>query len=470
MNSEPVLRRKATKQIADWLDAGMKECLIVGGARQVGKSFTVISVLRERFESLLILDFAQDPGLTDIFRGDMSVDAIISRMKLRFPSFNPVPGNTAIFLDEIQSCPDARGSLKSFSLDGRYTVVASGSLLGLDYSSVGFYPVGYEHRIDMRSLDFEEFLWAIGVDDAVIAYIRDCISSKTPMDRYVADRVAADFRLYMSVGGMPEAVKSYIRTGDVAAARVTQRDIVTGYRNDIGKYSGERERNKIFSCFASIPRQLSKENKKFMYSSIEESSSPSARKYRSSIDWMENAGIINLCKNLAEPKMPFEERSGGSEFKVYMSDTGLLLSMFSDDVAHAVLKGDTRVNKGALTENVVAECLTKCGLDIHYFSKRSLEVDFITSMRGKVVAMEVKSGNNRRAKSLRSLKENYGVGRRVVFEETEICVTEDGVEHYPLFAAAFADSMYERYDLRFDRTDADRVNSRVKGLIGDSTG
>ncbi len=464
MVGHPVFERKILKELEDWFNSGMRECIVLEGARQVGKSFAIERFLDSRFESHITLDFSLNPSLKGIFDGDLDVDGIIRKMKTHFTGFDPVPGKTAIFLDEIQACPNARTSLKSFSLDGRYAVISSGSLLGINYSKVPSYPVGYEHHLNLRSLDFEEFLWAMGIDGETIAYIRGCISSKSSIDRFILDKFNEYFRIFMTVGGMPAAVKSYLENRDIADARITHRNILSGYRNDIGKYSDERERNKIFACFDSIPLQLSKENKKFVYSDIKEAESPSARKYRSSIDWIEDAGIGTLCTNLSEPKMPFEERGNGSAFKLYMNDTGLLLSMMGDDVAHAAIKGDMRVNKGALAENAVAECLSKCGIDLHYFSKKNLAIDFIVPMGGEVVAIEVKSGNNRRSKSLDSIKENYGVKRRMKFEDSDVKVTSDGVEHYPLFAAAFADSMFEKYSLRADPGDAGDVNSRVKGL------
>lgn len=460
-----ILKRKITEELNDYLDSGEKECPVIKGARQVGKSFAIRDVLASRFGSLLEIDFNLRPDMKSLFDGGLDVDSIIRRMKVSFPGTDIVPGKTAIFLDEIQACPNARASLKSFSSDGRYTVVASGSLLGLDYADVPSYPVGYEHVMVMRSLDFEEFLWAIGIDDDTIRYVRGCISSKKPLDEVILRSMDDYYRTFIAVGGMPEAVKSYLKNKEVGDARMMQNDIVAGYRNDIGKYSKERERNRIFACFDSIPSQLSKENKKYIYAQVDDKAS-SGRKYRSSVDWIENAGIGVLCRNVSEPKMPLEEREDDSCYKLYMSDTGLLLSMMSDDVAHAVVKGDIRVNKGALTENAVAEGLTKCGFDLHYFAAKNLEIDFIVPMRGQVVAAEVKSGNNRRSKTLVSIKDNHGVKRRMKFENTNIVVTDDGVEHYPLFASAFADSMYDPYDLKMETADADEVNQRAKEMLG----
>ncbi len=460
------MKRKITEDLNKWADSESKECLVISGARQVGKSYSVEEFLQSRFESHLTIDFSIRPELKGVFDGDLDVNSIIKKLNLNFPDFRFEPKKTALFLDEIQMCPNARTSLKSFALDGRFAVIASGSLLGIDYSKVPSYPVGYERVMVMRSMDFEEFLWAIGIEEETISYIRTCISSKTEIDDFVYERISDYFRIFMTVGGMPEVVRNYISDNDIGSARSVQKKIVRGYRDDIGEYSAERERNKIFACFDSIPIQLSKENKKFAYSSIPNANSPSARKYRSSIDWINDAGIASLCTNLSEPKMPFEERSDGTSFKVYMNDTGLLMSMMDDDIVKAVIKGDTKVNKGAITENAVAENLLKCGFDLHYFSTASMGIDFIVSMHGSPVAIEVKSGNNRRSKSLTSIKENYHVNRRMKFENTNILTTEDGVEHYPLFASAFSDSMYVKQDLKAELKDADDVNKRVSKISG----
>lgn len=371
MTNPPIFKRKILVELENLFDSGLRECSVIEGARQVGKSFIIEMFLKSKFESHITLDFTLNPELKQIFDGNLDVDGIIRKIRAQFPEFNPVPGKTAIFLDEIQACPNARTSLKSFSLDGRYAVISSGSLLGINYTKVPSYPVGYEHHMNLRSLDFEEFLWAMGIDEDAITYIRECISSKSPIDNFLLNKFNEYFRIFMTVGGMPAAVRSYLNNRDISDARTTHRNILSGYRNDIGKYSNERERNKIFACFDSIPLQLSKKNKKFIYSDIKDVDSPSARKYRSSIDWIENAGIGSICTNLSEPKMPFEERGNGSAFKLYMNDTGLLLSMMGDDVAHVAIKGDLRVNKGALVENAIAECLSKCGFDLHYFSKRT---------------------------------------------------------------------------------------------------
>ena len=470
MMKSKVLERKITEVLTDWKENCSGECLLVTGARHVGKTFAIQQFIEQNFESHLTVNFETDRVSRAIFAEDSDVDRIMNRLSVSYPEFNPLPGKTVLFFDEIDFCPEARRSLKAFAIDGRYKVISSGSLMGLQYRTIVQNPVGYERRVEMRSLDFEEFLWAIGIGKDTISDIRRCIHDKVPMDRCISQKIDEYFTLFMVIGGMPKAVTTYLDTGSIPRAIDEKKKVIEGYRADIGKYSEASERDRIFRTFDSVPSVLSQENKKFMYSRIEDSdpASASARTFSKAIQWLSDSGIVRKCVQLINPCMPLETFGSGRSFKIYMEDTGLLLAMMDDEVTASVLRGDRRTNKGAIAENVVAECLSKCGHKLYYLRSGAMEIDFITTMKGNVVAIEVKSGNNNRSKSLNSVKEKYKVKRRIKFENTEVCVTEDGIEHYPLFAAAFIDSMYDPCDLSFRLEGVDEVNAAVRRSSGNN--
>ena len=456
------MERKITREIRLWKESRRKEALLIKGARQVGKTYVIDEFLASEFQVSLKIDFHERPDLRGIFEGDLSADSLISKMELMIPGFRMVPFQTAIFLDEIQFCPNARVSLKYLASDERIRVIASGSLLGLDYSKVDSYPVGYEKTVALLPMDFEEFLWAAGIDKGAINSMKARISERKPLGKALVDAMESYYRTYVAVGGMPEAVSEYLRTKDHHAVRDVQRKIVEGYRNDIGKYSGAKDRNRIFAVFDSVPSQLSKENKKFMYSKVGGTKPGTSGSYAAALQWLIDAGVCLKCTRLDDPNLPLETGADPGPFKLYLNDTGLLVSMMSEDVMHAILTGDVRTNRGAVMENAVASALVSKGHRLHYFSAKSFEIDFITAMRGAAAAIEVKSGNNRRSKSLNSMKEKYGTKRRMKFETTDIEVTEDGVEHYPLFCCQFLDSLYEPYGTVPGIPDAEEVNSLMR--------
>ena len=315
----------------------------------------------------------------------------------------------------------------------------------------------------MRSLDFEEFLWAIGIDKDVTDMIRNHIHEKTPIDTFISKKIEGYFTLFISIGGMPSAIMEYLSTGQIGTAIDEKKRIIDGYKADIGRYSPRSDRDKIFRVFESVPDNLSRENKKFMFSHIDDGmvKVASNRTYHKAIQWLIDSGIVRRCEQVDNSRLHFELFSDGRSFKLYAEDTGLLLATMDDEVTASILRGDLRMNNGAIMENEIAECLSRCGHDLYYFKNSNMEVDFITVMGGDVVAIEVKSGNNNRSKSLNSMKIKYGVKRGIKFERTDIHVSDDGIEHYPLFAAAFIDSMYDPLNLSFTLDGVDEINASL---------
>lgn len=403
-----MLKRKIANELISWKNRADSMCLVLQGARQVGKTFAVNEFARENYRNYVSINFEENPLYREIFNGSLEVDTIIEQMSLFIPNAQFVPGETLIFLDEIQSCPNARTALKFFSIDRRFDVIASGSLLGIAYAEVSSFPVGYVDHLTLHSLDFEEFLWAMGVQPATIATLRGYFERRERIPPAMHERMMELFRQYVVIGGMPRAVQTFVDTHNYSEVLRIQRGIIADYKDDIAKYARGPEKAKARACFESIPKQLSRDYKKFSYAVVEKKSG--ARKYAGSLQWLYDAGIINFCYNLERPELPLEGNSRPDAFKVYMRDTGLLVSMLEDGSQRDVIMGNMGIYKGALYENIVADIFAKNGRPLYYFESNSkIEVDFIIRYEDMATAVEVKSAANRKAKSIKSLVENYGV-------------------------------------------------------------
>ena len=449
------MKRKIYDSLVSWSKGPYNSVPLIAGARQVGKTFIIREFIRNTFENVIELNFIEHEEYCEIFEKDLDVDTLVTEISVRVPKARFVPGKTIIFFDEIQHCPDARTAFKFFVEDGRYRVIASGSLLGIRQKPLRSNPVGFCDEMKMNPLDFEEFLWAMGMESQTTSKIGSNLTEKRPYSDTILETMERYFRIYMIVGGMPEAVSEYIRSKDIQAVRNVQKKIVNGYRDDIAKYAEGSDKDKIRACFDSIPHQLSKEYKKFMYSDIEAEFQPSSRTYERSIDWMVDAAIVTPSYNLESPTEPLEGGKKDAQFKVYLVDTGLLTYMLGTNVAKSLLSGDTRVNKGAAMENVTAQCMVSSGLRPYYFNNGSLEIDFISVLGGNVGAIEVKSGNNTKAKSLKSLKMKYKVARMIKFETGNVHRDDLGIEYYPMFACGFLRCLFPdpRVDLDYDVSD-----------------
>lgn len=394
-----MLKRKIYNDLIRWRKTKNKECLLIKGARQVGKTYIVEEFGKRNYASFIELNFIMHPELIPVFDGSLSVDDVIMRMSAHFRDVKFIPGKTLIFLDEIQRCPNARTALKSFAIDNRFDVIASGSLLGLRYGQdpsikeeISSVPVGYEKHLVMHSMDFEEFLWAVGISDDIIGIIRGCFSrlEKVPEDINV---LFMDLlRQYMVVGGMPAVVAKFVETKNYAIVQEEQQKILDSYADDISKHASTPDKVKIKKCFDSIPRQLAKENTKFQYSTVE--SRGTGRKFGSSIDWLNDAAVINICRNLSLPSFPLDAYMMEDYFKVYVHDTGLLIAMYGFEMKRPVLdKSLSGPAKGGIFENLIADMLVKRGYGLHYFKEResNYEIEFLISKDACVLPIEVKA-------------------------------------------------------------------------------
>ena len=452
-----MLRRKIYDRIMEWKNRDHK-CLLVKGQRQVGKTYIIEKFGRENYENVVILNFMKNADLKKIFEGNLDVDSILKALSMFLPEEKLIPGETLIILDEIQDCPRARTALKFFSIDGRFDVIATGSLLGVnirrnkpmgeEYAPV---PVGFEEHMTMYSLDFEEFLWANGIRDDVIEDIRGCIERKEPLGPAYMDRLWNLFKDFMIIGGMPEAVQEFIDSKDYRTTGAIIDSLIESAKADMNRHNDPLMASKIVSCYTSIPSQLSESNKKFMYSRIDGTGSrKSSEMYSESLEWVVNAGYCNPCRKLSTIGSPLMSKEVRGQYKAYMSDTGMLMHMYDEATLRAIYSDDFSYNMGAVAENVVAECLVKAGYVPRYYSNNKgsgrMELDFVVGLGSEIVVLEVKSGKSREYPSLSKVPEYFNVDRRIVLERSDIHVTDDGVEHYPIFAAAFLESMEKPWD------------------------
>ncbi len=456
-----MLRRKAMDELLKWKEKPGHKCLLVKGQRQVGKTF-IICEFAKTYENSIYLDLSDNESVRKIFDGSLETNRLVQEIKL-YANASAPPGKTLIILDEIQSCPRARASLKNFTADGRYDVIASGSLLDVSLREDGekglpaLIPVGYEEHMRMYGLDFEEFLWALGYSEEQTKTLRSNIRKQEPLSEVALDVFQNRFKEFMIVGGMPAAVAAYAETGNLEDVATIQKLIIASFHDDVSKYSPKSVNMKIRKCFDSIPAQLSDTNKKFMWSRIDPGSLESrtgARFYSDALLWVEGAGIANCCYRLREVAQPLSMMKDLSNFKVYMSDTGMLVNLLGHATSYAIYSDDSKANQGAVVENVVAECLSKAGFELGFYINRKnpgrMELDFVLSLGLETAVIEVKSGKDREAPSLSKTIGDARFQRRIMLEKSNISVDKDGIEHYPLFAAAFIDEMQEPLpDLKF---------------------
>ena len=409
-----MLKRKIRDQLLKWKSDENRKPLIIKGVRQCGKTASVLAFAEQYYQHVIYLNFFENPEYVSVFAGSLKVDDLIMYMSALLGSDTIFePGNTVIVLDEIQHCPNARTSLKFFKLDGRYDVIATGSLLGVsgygeDEISV---PVGYEDTIQMYPMDFEEFLWANGIDQSVIDLLKQSLESVTPVPSPIHERMRDLLLQYTVVGGMPEVVQRFVDTKQISQTFHLQRNIINSYRDDMVKYADKKDKSKIRECFDSIPRQLAKENKKFQYSVIRKKGT--SEMYEGSLKWIEDAGIIDRCYNLTQLELPLDGNADKEIFKVYMADTGLFTAMLEEGTQYDILQGNLYGYKGAIFENLVADMLGKHGKNLYYYRKDSgIEIDFVVRYKNAAILLEVKAttGNAKSMKTILNHPEKYHVG------------------------------------------------------------
>lgn len=398
-----MLRRKIYDKLLAWKNnKGKKDAILLRGVRQCGKTYIVREFGKREYKNFIEINFIERPDMQAVFSGNLDVDNMVQQIKLSMPGGQFIPGETLLFLDEIQDVPNARTSLKFWTQDGRFDCIASGSLLGMDYKNEVSIPVGYEQQLIMRTLDFEEFIWALGAEVNLKEMLAPYVDGAKRVPEAMHNSLNKYLQEYMVVGGLPEVVDTYIATKDFYQVHLLQEKILRDYQDDIAKYALNQDKIKAKQCFLSIPRQLSKENHKFQYSVVEKKAT--ARKFTSSLDWLHNAGLIDFAYNVNSPWFPLKAHVKEDQFRVYLCDIGLLVAMYGYQLKIALLSDALEgPAKGGIYESLVADILAKRGEELYYYKKEdsTLEIEFILERDCKLVPVEVKA----RKGSTRSLNE-----------------------------------------------------------------
>lgn len=443
------LARKTDVFLQEWKKNPDRYPLIIKGARQVGKTETIRRFAKENYKNVIEINFITEPAYKVIIEEGFSADNITKLISRIDPSKHFDAGETLLFFDEIQDFPEIVTALKFFKEDGRYDIICSGSLLGVQYHRIASISVGYKTDYQMYSMDFEEFLWAKGYEEETISDML-CHMLSGILFSEAEQRIFSNLFLeYCILGGMPAIVSSYMESGTFEGSLALQHQLLTDYENDIVKYAEGLDKAKILSVYRSVPAQLAKENKKFQYSKVTKGGR--SKDYMGCIEWLKDAGLINVCECLQFPELPLKGNVNADKYKVYISDTGLLVASL-DDEAQIDLRANKNlgVYKGALYENFVAEALIKQGYGLYYYSKENstLEEDFFVRSANELIPVEVKSNTNR-SKSMRQLIKNdtYGDIRHGIKFTTGNVGISDAIVTFPYFCAFLLKKYMEKQKL-----------------------
>ena len=439
--------RKIISEFKLWKEnlKNKRKALVIKGLRQIGKTYIVKKFAKENYDNVILIDFKKEPSMKKCFDSDLNVDELVINISANKPGVFFIPHKTVLIFDEIQECSAARASIKSFMEDGRFDIIATGSLLGIKgYNSkyAGGVSVGFEHTIYMKGMDFEEFLWARGISKEIVNHVKECFKNKIRVSEALHQAFTRYFKEYICVGGLPEVVKTFIDTKDMNQVRIEQKDLIEEYKDDFAKHLDENEQEKVDKTllaqinrvFDSLPSQLAKENKKFMISKIDKRGS--LEKYYSAIQWLVDYGLVDRCYNLSMLELPLEGNKKQEVFKLFFTDTGLLIASLDEGTSGRILKGDLGIYKGAIYEQSFAVAYLKNNKKLFYFSKDSgLEIDFITENVDGVILLEVKAKDGRTKAALEVLnnKEKYqDVNKLIRLKDSNVGVSNN-IETYPTY-------------------------------------
>ncbi len=444
-----MFKRKIYSEIEAWYESLKikKRALIIKGLRQIGKTTIAKSFAYSNYENVVYINFMNDTEVKEYFNGNLSVPLLITYLSSYYTNQQFVPGKTVIIFDEIQECSRARSSIKAFMEDGSYDIIATGSLIGLrgykkQNSSI---PVGFEKTIEMKPMDFEEYLWAIGVNENALQMLNQSFNSLKGVPKPINDNIMRYFKEYLCVGGMPDVVSTFIETHNLQMVRDFQLGLLESFKDDFAKHLNDDDNTeideslltRIIDVYNVIPAQLAKKNKKFIYSEI--SKNARGREYLDAIIWLEEYGLINRAYNLNVLELPLEGNKDKSAFKIYMADTGLFVAMLDETSANSILTGDLKIYKGAIYENIIADSFSKNHKKLYYYAKSSgLEIDFVTVYQNLLTAIEVKAKNNK-AKSLLEVltnKSKYDVKANYKLIDGNVG-TNGIINTIPLYMASF---------------------------------
>ena len=394
MDMEKLLKRKIDKYLTDWKNRPDRKPLIIKGARQIGKTRSVEWFAGQNYASVIEINFIEQKKYREIFNDGFEVDAILKNISLLNPELKFIPGNTIFFFDELQACPNCATSLKFFKLDGRFDVICSGSLMGISYNEIESNSVGYKEDYEMHSMDFEEFLWAMGYNDEFTADLLSHMLDVRPLSELQMDTLMSLFRDYVIIGGMPEVVSMYVRNKNFSGTLDIQRQLLKDYEEDITKYVEGLDKAKVKAVYNHISTFLAKENKRFQITKIARNARN--RDYMGCVEWLADAGVVNVCYCLNQPELPLKGNYDPKMYKIYFKDTGLLIASL-DEEAQEDLRANRNLGtyKGAIYENIVGDMLVKQGYRLFYYhsDRPALEMDFFIRDADSLIPVEVKAND-----------------------------------------------------------------------------
>lgn len=404
---EKLLKRKIDKYLTDWKNRPDKKPLIIKGARQIGKTRSVEWFASQNYASVIEINFIEQKKYREIFNDGFEVDAILKNISLLNPELKFIPGNTIFFFDELQACPNCATSLKFFKLDGRFDVICSGSLMGISYREIESNSVGYKEDYEMHSMDFEEFLWAMGYNDDFTADLLSHMLDVRPLSELQMDTLMSLFRDYVIIGGMPEVVSTYVRNKNFSGTLDIQRQLLKDYEEDITKYVEGLDNAKVKAVYNHISTFLAKENKRFQITKIARNARN--RDYMGCVEWLADAGVVNVCYCLNQPELPLKGNYDPKMYKIYFKDTGLLIASL-DEEAQEDLRANKNLGtyKGAIYENIVGDMLVKQGYRLFYYhsDRPALEMDFFIRDADSLIPVEVKANDGATASLNRLLNDD----------------------------------------------------------------
>lgn len=404
---EKLLKRKIDKYLTDWKNRSDRKPLIIKGARQIGKTRSVEWFAGQNYASVIEINFIEQKKYREIFNDGFEVDAILKNISLLNPELKFIPGNTIFFFDELQACPNCATSLKFFKLDGRFDVICSGSLMGISYNEIESNSVGYKEDYEMHSMDFEEFLWAMGYNDEFTADLLSHMLDVRPLSELQMDTLMSLFRDYVIIGGMPEVVSTYVRNKNFSGTLDIQRQLLKDYEEDITKYVEGLDKAKVKAVYNHISTFLAKEHKRFQITKIARNARN--RDYMGCVEWLADAGVVNVCYCLNQPELPLKGNYDPKMYKIYFKDTGLLIASL-DEEAQEDLRANRNLGtyKGAIYENIVGDMLVKQGYRLFYYhsDRPAIEMDFFIRDADSLIPVEVKANDGATASLNRLLNDD----------------------------------------------------------------
>lgn len=431
-----MIKRKAEERIKDWID-GSKKALLVSGARQVGKTYSIRRCLAEADCNYLEINLIEQPELVPVLEQSMSVDDLIVNLSAA-TDYSFVKGESILFIDEIQEVKDIVTRIKFWVDEGSFRYILSGSLLGIELKSLRSAPVGYLEEVKMFPLDFEEFLKASSVNEDVLEHLRHCFEERKPVGEVIHDKIMKHFRRYLVVGGMPDAVREYVESGDISKVTIIQQNIKELYKLDFTKYEAEDKKLMIISVYETMPSQLLKQNRRFNYADIRKGLR--FEKLESSFLWLISAGVVIATYNATEPRVSLSQNQKSSLLKLYSSDVGLLTSGYGNALRTKILMADDKVNLGGIYENAVAQELNAHGFQTWFYnSHKHGELDFVIEKDNEVVPIEVKSGKDyyvHSAISKAADNPEYEIGKAYIFTNYNV-KTEGKMIYLPVYMSMF---------------------------------